>query len=406
MSGHKKSAPKMLQLSTDQEFHFEILRAVSLAPYQGADVGEVLVAANKIEPGNFESYYAAFYELASRVQQVADKIDPSKYPVSARHAYFRVANYLRSADFFLHGNWEDKRINDLWRRHVEAFDKAIALLPVPGERVTLQARNFKIPAVFYGCGLPGRRPTVIVCNGFDGSQEELYHVIIEAVLLRGWNAISYEGPGQPTVRREQNLGFFGEWEEVLTPVVDYALTREEVDPEAIGSWGYSLGGYLVGRAAAFEHRCAAIMALDGVYDFGAGVLKTLPPPLRAAFESGDEVTFNQAIEKALANPAAPTSFRWSIEHGLWAYNTKSPFDFLSRCQSFSLAEILHQIKTPVFSGDAEDDELLPGEGKVLAEKLGDLATYHFSPRRMVRESIVRLARRCIRIKLCLTGSRM
>jgi dienelactone hydrolase len=41
---------------------------------------------------------------------------------------------------------------------------------------------------------------------------------------------------------------------VITPVVGYALTRPEIAAGQIALFGYSLGGYLVTRAAAFEHR--------------------------------------------------------------------------------------------------------------------------------------------------------
>jgi hypothetical protein len=62
----------------------------------------------------------------------------------------------------------------------------------------------------------------------------------KAVLERGYNIITYEGPGQPTTRREQNLAFIVEWEKVVTPVVDYLITVSGVDPSAIALVGFSL----------------------------------------------------------------------------------------------------------------------------------------------------------------------
>ncbi|KAH6611261.1 20-hydroxy-prefusarin hydrolase [Trichoderma cornu-damae] len=372
-SGHTSS---MIQLSPDPSFHFEILRAVSLAPYQGADVGEVLAAATKIGPGDFESYYAAFSDLAVRVHKQAEEIDAGRHPVSARNARFREATYLRAAEFFLHGKWEDPRINSVWEKHRAAFDKAIALLPVPGRRVAIKAAGFEVPAIFYGCGLPGPRPTILMCNGYDGSQEELYHVAVEAALSRGINAITFEGPGQPTVRREQDMGFIHDWERVVSPVVDYALTRDDVDHAAIGIWGYSLGGYLAARAAAFEPRLAAAMAIDGVRDFGATVVGKFPPELAVLFKSGNKEAVDQAVRDAVASPGAPTPFRWAIEHGLWAFNTKSPFEWATRCLDFKLGDAVRNIKMPFFVADAENDDLLPGQARALAQEVGESATYH------------------------------
>ncbi|KAM0258810.1 hypothetical protein ACHAQJ_003652 [Trichoderma viride] len=376
MGSQIKQTPAMLQLSTDSSFHFEILRAVSVAPYQGADVGEVLTAAAKIIPGDFESYYTAFNDLAVRVHKKAEAIDASKYPVSARNAYFREATYLRNAEFYLHGNWQDPRINSTWDRHRVVFDKAIALLPVPGHRVTLKAQGFDVPAIFYGCGLPGRRPTILMCSGYDGSQEELYHVAVEAALSRGMNAITFEGPGQPTVRREQNIGFIHDWERVVSPVVDYALTRDDIDPNAIGLWGYSMGGYLAARAAAFEPRLAAVMVIDGVIDFGAGIIEKFPPELAALFKAGNKEAVDQAVKFAVASPEATTTFRWAIGQGLWAFNIKSPFEWATKCQDYKMGDAIHNIKMPIFVADAENDVLLPGQAKAVVEAIGESATYH------------------------------
>ncbi|KAI1470145.1 Alpha/Beta hydrolase protein [Daldinia caldariorum] len=303
----------ILQLSSDEDFHFELLRPLGLIPYEGADVGEVLVAADHIVAGDFDSWYNAFIALADRVHDQASAIDSTRYPVSARNALFREATYYRSADFFLHGNWNDSRINTLWDKQLTAFHKAISLLPNPAERVTLQANGFQIPAYFFSSGQPGPRPTLLLCNGFDGSQEELYHVIGAAALQRGINVISFEGPGQPTVRREQNIGFIPEWEEVVTPVVGYVLSRGDVDAEKIGLFGLSFGGYLAPRAAAFEHRIAAVIAFDGLYSFGQAMFTQFGPQLEALYRAGNATRFDAAVRGFLARrTGVPTSARWGI----------------------------------------------------------------------------------------------
>jgi hypothetical protein len=196
----------MLQLSTDSDFHFEILRDLGAVPGGGADVGEVLLAAAQIEPGDFESFSAAFNSLADTVFARAQSIDIKRFPVSARDAYFAAATYYRSADFFLHGNQSDPRIYSLWAQQTELFNQAISTLPVPGIRKNLTADGFEVPIIFYGVespdGMPTCRPTIILGNGYDGSQEEMFHFVGKAALERGYNVISYEGPGQPTVSRK------------------------------------------------------------------------------------------------------------------------------------------------------------------------------------------------------------
>lgn len=376
--GGNSSSDPMLQLSSDADFHYEILRTMAVSSYEGADAGEVLVAANKIKPGDMESYYKAFSELAQRVDKQAQAIDSRKYPVSARNAYFKASTYYRSADFFLHGNWSDPRINDIWDQQRRTFDAALGLMSIPGQRINLNATDdsFYIPTIFYSSGMAGPRPTLLMCNGYDGSQEEMYHVIGQAALQRGINVITFEGPGHPTVRRDQDLGFIPEWEKVVTPVVDYALTLPEVDAGSIGLLGYSFGGVLVPRAANFDHRIAAIIADDGLYDFGESLLGSFPPELRSVFNSGNETLFNNILFEALASQETPTKFRWAIQQGMWAFKAPTPFEWASKAKLFNLNGLTSNITAAAFVGDAENDQFFAGQPKILAEHLGDKATFH------------------------------
>ncbi|KAK2872127.1 hypothetical protein FQN49_002537 [Arthroderma sp. PD_2] len=371
----KKDNSSKVQLSSDPTFNFELLRDISTASYEGADINEVFLAANEIRPGDFESYHFAFNELAARVHQQAKAINSVKHPISARNTYFKAATYYRSADYFLRGNWSDPRAYSLWDQHLAAFNAAISLLPVPGQRVTLQAKdgNFTIPIIFFGSGMPGPRPTIILGNGYDGSQEEMPG----CATARGINVITYEGPGQPTVRREQKIGFIPQWEKVVTPVVDYALTRPEVQADAIGLMGYSFGGFLAPRAAALEHRIAAVLAMDGIYDFGKSVVEPFPDKLTAVFKSGNANLFDSIMGEIIADPSTSSNIRWVVQQGLWSFNTESPFEWLSKTQAYNVDGFIQNITMPVFVANAQNEQFFPGQAKALADKLDNkLATYH------------------------------
>lgn len=67
----------------------------------------------------------------------------------------------------------------------------------------------------------------------------------------------------------------------MPPIVDYVFAHKEkdfpfIDTSKIGLVGMSLGGYLAARAAAFEPRLAAVMCVDGVYDFLEAAFKIFP----------------------------------------------------------------------------------------------------------------------------------
>jgi pimeloyl-ACP methyl ester carboxylesterase len=92
--------------------------------------------------------------------------------------------------------------------------------------------------------------------------------------------VTYDGPGQGAALREQALVFRPDWEAVITPVVDYALTRAEIAPDRLVLLGYGLGGYLTARAVAHEHRLAALILDDGLYNYYDAQTQAMPPFLR------------------------------------------------------------------------------------------------------------------------------
>jgi pimeloyl-ACP methyl ester carboxylesterase len=365
-------------ITSDEFFNFEVLRLLSLARYGGSDVGEVLKAAALLKPGDSESYHDVFKKLALRINKQADAIDVTKNTVSARDAYFRASTYFRAAEFFLHGQPDDPRIRSLWDQQMLCFDKAIALLPQPGQRLLLKGEGFDIPAIFYPTAPDDTatpKPTIILGNGFDGSQEELLHGFGFAALERGYNVMTYEGPGHPTVRQRQGLGFIHDWEKVVSPVVDHLVTRPEVDSKRVALLGWSLGGYLSVRAAAFEPRIAATVAVDGVQDASVGFAGLLPPAAKAAYEAGDASQLNGIMADLLASGKAPTAVRWAVEQGIYSFAVKSFADFMECVKLMTLAGTANKVKRPVLICEASNDMFFQDQPAQVKESLGDLGTY-------------------------------
>jgi alpha-beta hydrolase superfamily lysophospholipase len=360
-----------LQLSPDPVFHFELLRVLGLARELGADIGEVLDVAGKIAPGDFESWAGGFAALAEHVAARAKTYAAAGRRVSARDAFFRAATYFRAADFYLHGNPADPRISEFWRKATECFDAANARLDRPGERLLVEADGFSIPAIFYRAG-EGSRATLLMCSGFDGSQEELLHMFGFSALARGFNVLTFEGPGQPTVIRTQKKTFIDAWEKVVAPLVDWAQTRDEIDATRLGLIGVSLGGWFAARTATREHRLAAVACVDGILDVHASFIGQLPPELRARYDAGETRGAEAATLRAMTQH---TGLRWAIEHGKWVFGVDSPAAFLDRAKSMTIAADVGDIQCPVLVCDAVDDLFFKDQPKALAKALGEKATY-------------------------------
>lgn len=137
--------------------------------------------------------------------------------------------------------------------------------PVHMEIVSIPYENTTLPGYFYSADESGeKKPLLIIQTGYDGTQEELYSNALEGV-KRGYNVLTFEGPGQGEVIRVQKIPFRYDWEKVVGPVLDYATSRPDVDSERIGMWGISMGIFRP-RAAAFDNRIHAIIADSAIYD--------------------------------------------------------------------------------------------------------------------------------------------
>lgn len=365
-----------VSLNNDSSFNFDLLNMLSLASYDGADTGDVLSAANIIQPMNMTSYSDTFYQLAVARQAEASAANSK---ISAQSLNFAAASYYRRADFYLHSNWSDPLINTYWDNQTTCFNEAIATLNVPGQRVTIPADGFDTIGIFYGHGDANiRRPTLLVGTGYDGSQEDLLHGYGFEALKRGWNVMTYEGPGQPTVRRTQGLGFRPDWEKVVSPAVDYLVNnRTDVDVDKLALMGVSLGGYLAARAAAFEPRFKALVLDGGVWSFFDGLTNYLPPQLMDIFYAGNQTEFDDILNEVVVNNVtAPTEVRWGIQQGLWSFNTHSPYELIKMTEAYAVANITQLIKIPTFVAQSSDDTSFPGQGTKVANAIGPLAYLH------------------------------
>ena len=362
----------MLQLNADKNFHFELLRILATVRGYGADVTEVLNVCEKIVPGDFESWYKHFHDLALWVKSSIDP-DHDYHQVTLRDAYFRASRYFFAAQFFLHGQPDDPRLQSSWEEWVELFDKALSLLDIPGERRMLKADGFEVPVILLRTSTDNQpRPVLILGNGLDGSMEEAIHFHGFQALERGWHVVLYEGPGQPTVRRRQNIGFIPEWEKVVTPVVDYLESLPFVNTKCIGLLGISLGGFLAARAAAFEHRLAAVILIDAIYDLYQTLGQQIGVDTMEYEQNGSEDAFQESV---LRIQETSTHLKWLSNQLNWAFMSTT-YGALQRSKKMTLAGVAGQIQCPVFVGDAEQDIFVEvSQPRLMAEALGSKATW-------------------------------
>ncbi|QUH23022.1 alpha/beta hydrolase [Methanobacterium alkalithermotolerans] len=355
-------------LFNDSSFHFEFIRIVGQSAYGTSSVQECLEAASDIKSGDTESWYSAWHQLALKTEKKANSSLSQGKNNKAREEYLMAGNYYRVSEFYLHGNPEDPRIIASWNKSHECFQIAAGLSKPEIEAVEIPYENTTLPAYFYKVDESGKsRPTLIIQTGFDGTQEELY-VYAVAANQRGYNVLTFEGPGQGRVIRVQGLPFRPDWEKVAQPVVSYALSRSEVDPEKLAFYGLSFGGYMAPRAAAHDPRIKAVIANGGVYDPVRGMAHNLNitrEELMEYIENNPE-EINAEIESRMENS---TLMAWFFENGMYTFKADSPADFLVKYSECNMIDSADKIKSPALICDSENDLSMKGQAPMLYHQL-------------------------------------
>ena len=351
----------------DPTFSLQLLRAISETYYKGADIGECLSTAYRIKEGDFESWYQEWLKTAKRVHKYADESLAAGHEVSAREAYLRASNYYRVAEFLLLDP-EDPRIKTTWESSKGCFGKAASLFSPSFEPVEIPYEGTTLPGYFYKVDNDSKspRPSLIAHGGFDSTLEELYTSAAAPALERGYNCLTFEGPGQGGLIRKQKIPFRYDWEKVVTPVVDYALTKPEVDPKRLALMGISMGGYLAARAASFEHRIAACILNNGVFDGYDAIASTFPKSLLTAIENGNTEVVNTVINILIESDP---NIRFNMKHGMWTAGVNTPFELIQRSKNYTIKNIAQNIKCPTLVLDAEKDDSFPGQPKKVFEAL-------------------------------------
>ncbi|WP_329055719.1 esterase FrsA [Amycolatopsis sp. NBC_01488] len=352
---------KQIMFPEDPQFWFETLRLFGHASYGGSDFGEVLAAASTVTAGDYDSWHDAYRALADRLY--AEAADAG--PVTARDLLLRASTYYFSSEFFLHGDPADPRIASAYDRSVECFRRAGIAEPVeiPYEGTVLQGYLYRAPG-------DGPKPLLIMHNGFDGSAEECHYLGAAGGAERGYHVLTFDGPGQPSAVRREKLVFRPDWEHVVTPVVDFALGLDGVDPARVALLGVSLGGMLAPRAAAFEPRLAAVVAVDGVYDAGSAVTSMLPWPreeiVRRA-NAAEDPEFDAIL--AAGREASPT-LRWACDHGRYVLGASTDREFVAKYLEYTLEDgVAEKITCPVLVCEAADDLFFGGDAETEPRRL-------------------------------------
>jgi hypothetical protein len=340
----------------DDEFNYQLIRALGVADYGGSTVGECLSVVAEIADGSPRSWAAAFERLASRVEQRGRECLEQGHPASARDHLLRASTYHRTAEYYAEGDALDAARTG--ERSQACFAQAASLLDPPVELVEVPFEDGPLPGYLVrprGAGSQtGPCPTLVGVGGFDSSAEELYFHLGAPGAERGWNVFVFDGPGQPgSMRRTPSMVFRPDYEVPIGAVLDHLCSRADVDPERLALAGESFGSYFAARGAAHDDRVGALVANPPVVDMSRYM---------EAWVGTDVYRMSRDVrpEDVIGVPEdlMPRQMQWGIAAICQRFGVPSFHAWRERMEEFRLGDRLGEIRCPSLAlvGDREGDE--------------------------------------------------
>jgi pimeloyl-ACP methyl ester carboxylesterase len=352
-----------MKLFEDPLFQMFAERALMTMTGGGAEYGECALTAQRITEGDVDSWHREWTATASMVQGWAEESALGGHPVSAREAWLRASTYLRISYYPLYGAPVDPRLTATAARERACFARFAELCdpPLAPVRVPFEGRfldGYLCPAQ----GSPAQgplattepRPTVIAVNGYDSNVHEMYWAHALPANRRGYHCLLVDGPGQGLALVGQGLVMRPDWETVLRPVVDHAVTLPGVDPDRLAVIGWSFGGYLAPRGVSGEPRVAALVADPGQWDLLDNIRTGLPLPqdLRDRLPRVDPAE----LDEYLAPLADVPMLRWKlVQRGLWVHGLGSLGEYVVDSDRYRLSDVVGQISCPTLVAVGEGD---------------------------------------------------
>jgi hypothetical protein len=192
----------------DQTFETIFLTSLGRAYHSGANPGKLLYLTRQVKDGDFESAFTVFKQAGDEARAQAEESLAGGHRESARQAYLWAQNFYDSATYFVDGSANPSRFFPTWEALYDCWLKSLPLFDPPIEPVDIPYEG----TILHGFYIRGRstaqqRPLLILVNGSDGSLLDMWLWGGAGGTARGYDCLSFDGPGQGYALWNQKLYF-------------------------------------------------------------------------------------------------------------------------------------------------------------------------------------------------------
>ncbi|PJJ54370.1 prolyl oligopeptidase family protein [Mumia flava] len=294
---------------------------------QGSDVGT-------------KEFMASWRAVADTVEAQAVDAEKAGHLRTAGECYFRASVYVSQAERMQAAgdtsrNAEYQHSVDLLTKSFELIDPRTTKVDVPYVEDGVETA---LPAYYCDASVDGEpAPVVIMWNGLDSTKEMMvgsgFHHMLAA---QGISTLMVDCPGSGEALRLRGLTARIDTEVWAAACVDYLEGRDDVRADRIGLAGWSLGGYFVPRAAAYEKRLAFAVAWGANHNWGAVQKRRLD-------REGEN----------------PVPHYW--DHVMWVWGYDDLDAFIAMAEGVHLDGVVENITVPFLICHGENDRQIPLE---------------------------------------------
>jgi len=213
-------------------------------PLIGLDPADVKEAFASIKTSDKDEWAAGFIGVADRYMAEAKSLEKTD-PVKAN------ADYIRAWRLYSFGRWpvpvspgkkqSYAKAIEAFLAHAKFFDPPLEIVHIPFEGAQITG-YLRLPK-----NTQGPVPLVIAINGLDSRKEDLTENF-SPILAYGVGYLAVDGPGtgQAPIQVSETA------DRMLSRVIDYAVSRPEVDKSKIAVHGVSWGAYWATKLSIVE----------------------------------------------------------------------------------------------------------------------------------------------------------
>jgi dienelactone hydrolase len=250
-----------------EEFATEFFKMLGVASDGGSTVSECFLVASRIDPHDrANSWHREWTAIADRNAARANTACERGHMPTARSNWLRAINYYRASTFVLEP--DDARQREAIEAMRSCARRFVAHATPAGEVVEIPwlhdhpLEGYWLPPQ----AVSGRAP-VVICMGDPGHRKEEYLFKMAGhARRRGMALLAVDLLGSAGDADFEAIVGRRDLESSISHVMDYLMTRDDVDARRVALVGDGAGSSFVARGVALDHRFAAAVCDGGLWD--------------------------------------------------------------------------------------------------------------------------------------------